>query len=228
MRLYLRYARYPQTGTTAPQSFFSQNASHLAAAGLLYPQTGQLNTAHYLFNFALGLGRWEEGEVETPAVLAEKLKQEIEVSSCDRVLLSSEYFALATRDDIVRVGALFADFDMRIVVYLRRHDRALEAAYAQSVKTTLAPPWQPNIESFILYQLTTNRQYDYLAGLRRWASVFGQEALIVRPYERGQNKPDLFADFLPRPSMSPIQRASCARARSTAASIRNSSPPSMR
>src|ERR1700761_9452859 len=165
VRLYLHIG-YPQTGTTALQSFFSQNAARLAEQGLLYPQTGQLHNAHYLFNFALGLGHWDEGAVEAPEVLAEKLKHEIASTSCNRVLLSSEYFMLAGPDAIARIKALFADYDIRVLVYLRRHDDALEAAYAQSAKTAVAPPWQPNIESFILYQLTANLpQYDYLACL---------------------------------------------------------------
>lgn len=196
VRLYLHIG-HPQTGTTALQSFFSQNALALAAAGLLYPQTGRLSTAHYLFSFALGLGHWDEGEVAAPEILGEQLKREIAASSCDRVLLSSEYFALAGPAQIARVKTLFADYDARILIYLRRHDYALEAGYAQSAKTTAAPPWQPNVESFVLYQLTANlKQYDYLACLRRWAAAFGPEAVIVRPYEAVQNQPDLFGDFL--------------------------------
>jgi hypothetical protein len=189
---------YPQTGTTALQSFFTQNAARLAEKGLLYPQTGHLNNAHYRFNFALGLGSYDEDKIEAPEVLRDRLRDEVAGSSCQRVLLSSEYFVLASREDIARIKLLFGDYDMRIVVYLRRHDTALEAAYAQSVKTLGLAEWQSGgIDSFVLYQLTSNNhQYDYLACLRRWAAVLGKDALIVRPYEKTQNQPDLFADFL--------------------------------
>ena len=63
--------------------------------------------------------------------------------------------------------------------------------------TTVLPPWGPGIESFVLYQLGLGTvPYDYLATLRNWAAAFGTDKMVVRPFERVQLKPDLYADML--------------------------------
>jgi len=110
-------------------------------------------------------------------------------------VISSELLILADRLGPIR--DFFADFDVRVVVYLRRHDHAFESAFNESLKTHEKPPWRPTIESFILYNTVIETiPYDYLKTLRKWACCFGQHAIVVRPYERQQNLPDICSDFL--------------------------------
>jgi hypothetical protein len=194
-RLYLHIG-YPKTGTTMLQSALAQNAVALAKLGVLYPRTGQINNAHYAFNFSLGIGDYAgDLKIETPEILREQLHDEVMRSGCDRIIISTEYFSIAR--SMEKVTELFSGYDIKLIVYLRRHDHAFESAYSQSVKSVADPPWQPNIESFIVYELMVNAlHYDYLQTLRRWADHLGKDAITVRPYERSQNTPDLLSDFL--------------------------------
>lgn len=194
-RIYLHIG-HQKTGTTMIQAALARNAARLAERGILYPAAGRINNAHYGFNFALGIGQPAGPvDVENPDTLRKRLAEEVLSSGCERIVISSEYFSIATSVNTVR--DYFSEYEVRIIVYLRRHDHALESAYGQAALTTVDPPWQPNIDSFILYQLTANNVlFDYIQGLMRWATQFGRDAVIVRPYERSQNRPDLLADFL--------------------------------
>jgi len=188
---------YPKTGTTALQQFFSDNEDQLLARGILYPKTGRIGTAHYALNFSLGIGEYDKSahQIDRPDSLRSALLKEASSTSLRAVLVSSEYFI--TVKSAETVSEFFRDFDVRPIIYLRRHDHAMESSYGQSVKTNALPPWGSSIESFIMYQLGISTiPWDYLATLRKFAEAFGANKLIVRPFERTQLKPNLFADAL--------------------------------
>ena len=194
-RLYLHIG-YPKTGTTSLQSYFVTNATRLKSLGVLYPLTGRMGTAHYRMNFSLRIGYDSSvGPADDPKVLIKELRDEVHSSGCDKILISSEYFV--TTGAIGAVKELFSDYDTKVIVYLRRHDHAYESDYNQSVKSTPFPPWGPSIDSFVLYKSGISLiPHNYLATLRSWATIFGHENIAVRPFERSQNKPDLYSDFL--------------------------------
>jgi len=196
MKKLFLHVGYPKTGTTGIQKFLEDNAEILARNGLLYPKAGRLNGAHYMLNFSLKIGSYD-GPVAIPdaETLQNELRHEIDNSPCETVVVSSEYFITAR--DIEKVKAFFSGYDTRIVLYLRRHDYAFESGFAQGEKTAQNPPWEPDVTSFALYSICTGEvPYDYLHTLHRWRSVFGEGAIIVRPFEKQQNTPDLFSDFL--------------------------------
>ena len=193
--LYLHIG-YPKTGTTSIQSFMAKNTAALMRRGILYPETGRMHDAHYGYNFSLGIGKYDGTQkLGTPEQLLAELKKEVERSGCENIVISSEYFILTRAQQ--KVKDFFADYNVKIVVYLRRHDHAFESAFAQSEKTTPNPPWEPNISSYTLHAICSDAiPYDYLNILLRWREFFGKGNIIVRPYEKQQNTPDLFADFL--------------------------------
>jgi hypothetical protein len=188
---------YPKTGTTALQQFFVDNEDKLLARGILYPRTGRIGIAHYALNFSLGIGEYDKSahKIDKPASLRDALLREVSATPCRAVLVSSEYFI--TSKSAVALYEFFAEFDVRPIVYLRRHDHAMESSYGQSAKTNALPPWGSTIESFIIYQLGISTiPWDYLATLRKFAAAFGADKMIVRPFERAQLKPNLCADIL--------------------------------
>lgn len=204
MRQLFLHIGFPKTGTTSLQAFLAANAAGLAARGVLYPRAGRLyrhgrfDDAHYGASFALGLGIYEmPPDVALSPDIGAEIMAEAEAAGASRVVVSSEYFATATVPDRARIRQALSGFDLRIVCYLRRHDDALESAYAQAVKWVPNPPWRPNAESYVLHELGLGTvSYDYLGVLRQWGQCVGPRSVIVRPYERAQNQPDLEADFL--------------------------------
>lgn len=185
-----------KTGTTALQNYFQQGQSALARAGVLYPTTGRIGTAHYALSASLGFCN--------PSV-SPSWKQDIrclkrdflrEVSgSTKKVVFSSEDFLL--NKPFEHLKSFFDGYPLKVVVYLRRHDHWWLSAYAQAVKMKHLPPWNLGPQGFINYNRRHNKHYgDYRHLVDRWAGVIGKDNVIVRPYEDIQNKPDLAADFL--------------------------------
>jgi hypothetical protein len=67
-----------------------------------------------------------------------------------------------------------------IIVYLRRQDDAHESWYNQTIKAQgYTHTAEECVESFF-------GLWNYRTELERWANVFGQKNLLVRPYEKSQ------------------------------------------
>lgn len=189
-----------KTGTTAVQHFFHQQRGALKEYGVLYPATACNGIAHYALGIALGFGHnkksninMQEAELQS---LKEELKTEIEQTAARYVLFSAENF-FGIPSSIQPVQSFFADYDVRVVIYLRRHDSWWESAYNQAVKMTKKPHWDPGLESYIRYWRKKNPNYgNYRALVDQWADAFGKENIIVRPYEPQQNQPNIVSDFL--------------------------------
>ncbi len=185
-----------KTGTSAIQRFLNSKRKELATQGLLYPSTGCAGEAHYEITRILGFDYGKPAVTQAErTVFLKKFKTELENSRCELCVISSENFVLPKNVELVR--ELFADFDCRIVVYFRRHDHWWVSAYNQAVRAVSRPPWARGFQGFLNFSRRRNPKLgNYRALLNGWTEVFGQENIIVRPYERVQNQPNIIADFL--------------------------------
>lgn len=92
----------------------------------------------------------------------------------------------------------FSDFKVKIIVYLRRHDKWWPSAYQQSIKQVAFPPWESNFRSFWAFQESQpeNLKYWYYKRLlEKWSVFFGKENIMVRVFEGCQIKEGVISDF---------------------------------
>lgn len=180
----------PKTGTTSIQYCLSSRRDQLRSIGILYPESFCSGGAHFELSNLFGFG-------PNPTLSRsqlDELSDEIEESSCNKVVFSSENFVL--NGDLENLYRFFKAYQCRIVVYLRRHDTWWPSAYQESVKQVKNPPWGMSFESFVAFQKGQSYRYwEYGGLLDRWAKYFGSENIIVRPYERTQIGDDVVADF---------------------------------
>lgn len=191
-----------KTGTSSIQNFFSLNRERAKSRGLIYPLTGcniaAGHKAHHELERVLRLGYRTKGHAKKSIRFRELLDQEIREASPDAVLISSEFFATSTLQ-LDGVRNFFMDDDLRIILYLRRHDTWWESFYNQTIKTTLSDryPWGIGFNAFVRFRKQQSANfYHYRHLVDRWANAFGQEHVIVRPYERQQYAPDIVVDIL--------------------------------
>lgn len=186
-----------KTGTSAIQNYCNKFRPELVRSGLLYPHAGCLGEAHYNLSRSLGfshqkLQKSERVNLQKQAM--DELLGEIEYWNPSQIVFSSEMFIL--NGDVHEVANFFENFDVSIILYLRRHDAWWLSAYNQSVKQVKLPQWKPGFLSFVKFNEVKNPLYgNYRHLTDRWASVFGKEKLIVRPFESGQNMPNILTDF---------------------------------
>jgi len=186
-----------KTGTSAIQRFCNSRRASLAAAGVLYPAAGCSGEAHYrlsdAFGFGHGAGSADDRRAQQDVIRA-ALAAELAETAAGLVIFSSENFVLY--GSVAEVREFFRDFDVRVIVYVRRHDSWWPSAWNQSVRHAVAPKWGPGLDAYVAFQRDVNPRYgDWRRLVDRWAGVFGKAAVIVRPYERAQIAPDIVSDF---------------------------------
>lgn len=171
-RLYFHIG-IPKTGTTALQHFLTMNEDTLLDTRILYLKTGRTlyPFAHSDFFFAVRNQEHRGQKAQDLGSLVHGIKAEVRDSAVDRVILSCENFA--SLRDFEEIRAAFGDFDVKVVVYLRKQDEWLYALYAHRV----------------LYKGYAKEPYDlfddlnhlicYDALLERWGNAFGFSNLKV-------------------------------------------------
>lgn len=199
MKLFLHIG-YNKAGTSSIQSFLNSRRAELLAQGVLYPETGIFDNAHYGITKSL-LGNPANNQIVADAGTLSALSAEITDKRAENVIISSEYFILANKEQVQKTGdfvfnMLHAD-SANVIVYVRRHDTWFESLFNQAVKTMDSPPWEMDIRDYVLHILGgCNPETSYLKVLTRWSSVFGKANILVRPFERSQFAGgDLLSDF---------------------------------
>ena len=188
-----------KTGTTALQFACASAGDSLKRNGLLYPETGRGSRvaggySHFNLASALGFGP-RRGPLQLVDHLKQEFRDEFEASGCNDALVSAEFFML--RRNIAPVAKFFESYDTTVVVYLRRHEQWLESLVAQALLSVDELPWDLTVSGYIAHQDRVKGQYiDYDELLHDWASYFGRENLLVRPYEDQQKSFNVVPDLL--------------------------------
>ncbi|WP_257287527.1 hypothetical protein [Endozoicomonas sp. SESOKO2] len=166
-----------KTGTTSIQKQLALHRQLLKKQGILYPTSGQAGSAHYPLSWGLGLGHPPADYKHTPEHWL-NVVNEIKHSDCEKIILSSEFFILLRNKmhaEIIR--DYLSDFDVKIVVYIRRQDKYLESVYSQAVKMGAKVP--SNIMDFY----NNNKpSYNYFQVLMPWVEVFGKSNIKLKLY----------------------------------------------
>ena len=184
---------YNKTGSSALQAMLSANRKKLASQGLFYPASGEHGTAHYCFSSSLiGLPAALPGKKNTLDQITKSLLQELSsIQKIDHLIISSEYFHLATNQHIASMKEwltnVFPGIPVKILVYLRRHDKWFASAFNQAEKNWLwgpDAPYEPSISSFVSFNVRENSEaVDYLLTLDKWSSIFGVQNILVRSFD---------------------------------------------
>ncbi|MDB5972504.1 MAG: hypothetical protein JWQ90_4954 [Hydrocarboniphaga sp.] len=188
----------PKTGTSAIQHFMLRNRETLAKQGVLYPEGGMLKSAHHLIGAAIHplrvkrLGTAARDEVLATAI--NRIKEEVAQQSPHTLVISTEYFwgALSTTN-VNRLLAPFSDWDLNVIVYLRRQDLLAQSLYVQAVKTGTPLTFQEWVDSAVDSGKAGFLFHDVLAS---WRDCGLPVSVIVRIYEKSRIGSDICNDFL--------------------------------
>jgi hypothetical protein len=184
----------PKTGSTALQKFLAGSREALANLGWVYPDVSLRGFGHHDIAFLLG-GGYPEWALPQERPL-EDLVVELEeaVAGKSKVIISSENFYLlpsprGTARMLRQAG--FGPGEVKVVVYLRRQDEAHMSWYNQVVKA------QGYAGTAAACVAETHDLWDYGTRLDAWAEVFGEDCMVVRPYQEGDlREGDVCRDFL--------------------------------
>ncbi|WP_077329091.1 hypothetical protein [Virgibacillus siamensis] len=175
-----------KTATSSIQESFYQNKEYLKDRGLLYPvsPTFPKMTAQHDISFSVVgkiCGWLNKPEIHSSREPVEKLLNRIRKTDCEKVLISSETFfdVYKTIDELKLLKDAFDDFDVKVVIYLRRYDDYFisMAEHNERVASPHAPA-RINVPQIL------KRLSPYGPRLDKWALVFGVKNMIVRPFNK--------------------------------------------
>ncbi len=202
----------PKTGTSAIQKFLRLNENLLKKQGFCYPDlgyrysgVGENRNAHFMVHrenfYSMSdeeAADFRKSEDERFYEGLDKLK---EISKeYPNIILSDEniWNGYVKRKDFWRVlkqGLDERNIGLKVIVYLRRQDLAIESYYVQRVKDKL----QLDFDEYIASEKYKYFKLDYYSALEKIAEFTGKENIIVRVYEKqqfeGKNN-SLISDFL--------------------------------
>lgn len=192
-----------KTATTSLQSFFFNNKDWLEQNDILYPDIPEhyeiksqhrylaetFNTNHLDFDICINEWRYFIDQVKN--------------SNCSKVLISEEVFwHLLEQYKEKRITAIkwikerLEQWQVKIICYLRRQDHWVESWYNQLVKTDVSHISKLSFDEFI-DKYDKFGLLDYHEVISNWATVFGSENIIVRPFETLKFKnQDIIDDFM--------------------------------
>jgi hypothetical protein len=171
-----------KTGTSALQTFLTNNAAPLVTQGVRYIEAGREGRiAHHPLAW-IASGRADIDPENWAAA-----NRELARSGAPIDILSSEAFWFADPAQVRR--NLAYDGEIQVVAYLRRQDAYLPSLYKQAVTAGRKVKFETWLDQM-------GHRGDYYAVLSQWADAFGADAIRVKPYERNGETVDLVHDFI--------------------------------
>jgi|GEM_PF-583562 len=178
---------YHKTGTTAIQQSLYNHHELLKEQGYFYPIMGGKIGHHNIAWELQSMWKFSASEGNLQDLLVE-IKQNPNSS----VIISSERLSRLTRDQIEKLAHAFMNYDVKVIVYLRRQDQLLQSIWSQTVKNGKEKRsfaiW---LDEMVFNYAEDNPAYknsehklNYSLTITEWAEVFGEENIRVRVYDK--------------------------------------------
>lgn len=189
----------PKTATTSIQEFMCVNGETLIRKEGIYfkPDDLRYSRQNVILSRALigpanGIKRFGDVTIPDGQKYIQGLMRDAQGLGCERLILSAEQFSRAglninakesgTVSDLSFLKEIFSE--VVVVMSVRRQDEWIESLYNQIIK----PPYAKGglgIDAFI-EQAERMRRMDYFYQAEMWSAVFGDENILILPFERGQ------------------------------------------
>lgn len=193
-----------KTGTSAIQIFFTQNFSELQRNNVLYPKTGRkYNTledkcklsSHYELCTLNYSEQWCQETLRGHfQALFSSLIEEIKMSNCDKVVLSSEHLVvLKCLPGLIKLyKSIFSEYAVEIIFYIRRPVEFTKSMYLQVVKVGEPKFIGSAFEFFQHYQ----DDFNNLTCIKPWVEIFGESSIKAALYHPEIIDSDVRTHFL--------------------------------
>lgn len=178
---------FHKTGTSSIQSFLFSRRKQLASAGVLYPQTGLAGDSHNVLANSLKLNYDDRDRCN----LFTKFRNEIQSFPGEHAVVSSECFMESIDPAVVYSHLATTGAQLKVIIYVRPQPGWAESLYNEIVKDS-----SRRYSGHILQMREIRRgDLDYHQLIMKWANAFGDENIIVRPFDLQQLEKGIYHDF---------------------------------
>ena len=189
-----------KTGTTTLQKFLFEHRQELESYNIVYPEIGMHPglKGHHPIAFYLA-GKRSYFRKTLPGLEISEVVAEFSqtLKNNKNIVISSEDFSRQSLPFLRNVPSKLKSYfpartEFRILVYLRRQDKFINSYYR----------WQRKNGRMLRSKLNMRyvrsiKYFPYSKILRIWSKEFGEECVVVRPFERASlHGGSLISDFL--------------------------------
>lgn len=173
---------FGKTGTTSIQDMLKKGINLLMNNSILYPRTGFfVNGHHHLAN----MNSISKVDVE----IYQKLVDEINNSSCNTTIISSEQFIFVKPEYVSFIAKQLNQFNIEIIFYIRRQDKLIESSYLQFLKIG------NKTNSFKKFFQIHKDSFNFMQRINPWIENFGVAKITARLFDK-QVIGDVRLDFM--------------------------------
>lgn len=199
-----------RTGTTSIQSYLRENMSQLEQQGFLYPFPLNFNRIDH-HELPLSMIKkytnfrapgWPQFD-ESMEYCWDRIFNQIEVSDCNNIIISSECFCDLVNESSLHMKSVFSEvlikyfskYNVKVICYVRDISKYIISRYGETLKiSSLNSSLKFEAEAFFA---NDSIHINPLVYLDFFSSIFGENALIVRQYDKAKlRKGDVVCDFL--------------------------------
>lgn len=180
-----------KTGTSSIQSFLSRNRNNLLELGVLYPTSG-LTYNGFKSHSHHGLAVFQSQNIPQDShKLYSELLAEIDSSTQDTVIISSEHFCYVRKSYLQELKAILSNYNIKIIFYIRNQAKLIESTFLQWQKAGW--DYSGSIENFYAKHRDS---FNFLQLIQPWIEAFGAKNIVTKVYDRRTIGEDLCLDFL--------------------------------
>jgi len=179
-----------KTGTTSIQNFLDSNKEFLEKNDILYPDFAKIWSAHFPLAWGLNAGKSPSNYKNIDRVW-EKLKEYLDLRSEKNIIISSENFILL-RDikKIEYIKSVFADYNIKVIMFVRSQDLWIESLYLQAIKMGV------NVPTFEEYIKRPGQLLDFNEIILPWEKTFSKNNITIVDFDDKKVKSNLIKNFL--------------------------------
>lgn len=174
MKKIILHIGFGKTGTSSIQKALLSQSEILNSRGVLYPKTGLGNSNHHY-----KLANMTDIITNSDRELYNDLITEIESSSCDKIIISSEHFSFVKPNFVVFIKDCLKDYDVNILFYVRPQLKLIESTYLQFIKENLDYAFSIK-EFFNIHKYS----FDFMRRIAPWIKSFGEDKITAILFDK--------------------------------------------
>lgn len=184
-----------KTGTTAIQNFLKENKKLLEDVYKIsvpsWQNSGSKNTHHQIAKTFIPKQNMVPWHKPLKIEYFEEILNQFQTSNnFSQLIISSELFSYSSEKEIKRLHQILINFNVNIILFLRRQDEYLDSLYNQHIKRI----WSLGRKPISMDQFILDKELNFYKFISKWTTN-GFTKIDLKTYRSSKSKDFIFRQF---------------------------------